>query len=159
MGSCLDTIKPKCFILGFSWGYHDSIPFNNSTSSFISTRRYQVAMFTGMPYMDLAKIRRDPISGKFSSVMSRTYCHLRARRALLQFKDVPLRNKKALLLYKICGDSTLLVLNGTSLNCNNAHLALNWRNRLCTAFFESIHSRMKDRFIPAVSHLPQCHFN
>ena len=50
---------------------------------------------------------------------------LRARRALLQFKDVPLRTRRALLLYKVYGDSALLVLNGTSLICNNALLALN----------------------------------
>ena len=50
---------------------------------------------------------------------------LRARRALLQFKDVPLRTRKALSLYNVYGDSALLVLSGTSLNCNNALLALN----------------------------------
>ena len=52
------------------------------------------------------------------------YRQLRARRALLQFKDVPLRTR-ALLLYKVYGDSALLVLNGTSLIYNNALLALN----------------------------------
>ena len=52
------------------------------------------------------------------------YRQLRARRALLQFKDVPLRTRRALLLYKVYGDSALLVLNGTSLICNNALLAL-----------------------------------
>ena len=40
---------------------------------------------------------------------------LRARRALLQLKDVPLRTRRALLLYKVYGNSALLVLNGTSL--------------------------------------------
>ena len=55
------------------------------------------------------------------------YRQLRARRVLLQFKDVPLRTKRALLLYKVYGDSALLVLNGTSLIRNNALLALNWR--------------------------------
>ena len=44
---------------------------------------------------------------------------LRARRALSQF------NRRALSLYKVCGDSALLVLNGTSLNSDNALLALN----------------------------------
>ena len=53
------------------------------------------------------------------------YRQLRARRALLQVKDVPLRTRRALLLYKVYGDSALLVLNGTSLICNNALLALN----------------------------------
>ena len=49
-------------------------------------------------------------------------------RALMQFKDVPLRTRRALLLYKVYGNSALLVLNGTSLICNNALLALNWRH-------------------------------
>ena len=44
------------------------------------------------------------------------------------FKDVPLRTAQAVLsLYKVYGDSTLLVLNGTSLYSNGALLALNWR--------------------------------
>ena len=47
--------------------------------------------------------------------------------ALLQLKDVPLRTRRALLLYKVNGNSALLVLNGTSLICYNALLALNWR--------------------------------
>ena len=38
-----------------------------------------------------------------------------------------LRARRALLLYKVNGNSALLALNGTSLNCNNALLALNWR--------------------------------
>ena len=56
---------------------------------------------------------------------TRSCRQLRARRALLQIKDVPLRTRRALLLYKVYGDSALLVLNGTSLNFNNALLALN----------------------------------
>ena len=52
---------------------------------------------------------------------------LRARRALLQSKDVPLRTRRAPSLYKVYGDNALLVLNRTSLNCNNALLAPNWR--------------------------------
>ena len=56
----------------------------------------------------------------------------RARRALTQFKDIPLRTKRALSLYKVYGDSILLVLNGTSLKIVNAILALsqqayNWK--------------------------------
>ena len=43
---------------------------------------------------------------------------------LLQFKDIPLRTRRVLSLYKVYGDSALLVFNGTSLNCNNALLAL-----------------------------------
>ena len=56
-----------------------------------------------------------------------TFRQLRARRALLQCKDDPLRARRALSLYKVYGSSALLVLNGTSLNCSNALLALNWR--------------------------------
>ena len=50
-------------------------------------------------------------------------------RALLQLKDVPLRSRRALSLYKVYVNSDLLVLNGTSLICNSALLALNWRYR------------------------------
>ena len=58
---------------------------------------------------------------------------LRARRALLQTNDVPLRTRRALLPWALYSNSTLLVLNGTSLNCNNALLALNWRCEGVTA--------------------------
>ena len=61
----------------------------------------------------------------FITVRLYSYRQLRARRALLQLKDVPLRTRRALLLYKVNGNSALLVLNGTSLSCNNALLALN----------------------------------
>ena len=56
-----------------------------------------------------------------------SYRHLRARRALLQLKDVQLRTRRAQLLYKVNGNSALLALNGTSLICNSALLALSWR--------------------------------
>ena len=46
----------------------------------------------------------------------------------------PLRTRRALLLYKVNGNSALLVLNGTSLICNNALLALNWRYNLLTSY-------------------------
>ena len=63
------------------------------------------------------------------SISKRAYRQLRARRALLIFKDVPLRTRKAPLLYRVYGDSSLLVLNRTSLNSDSysALLALNWR--------------------------------
>ena len=50
---------------------------------------------------------------------------LRARRALKQLKDVTLRTRRGLSLYKVYGDSALLVLNGISLVSVNALLALN----------------------------------
>ena len=53
-------------------------------------------------------------------------CQLRARRALSIFKDVPLGTRRVLLLYNVYVNSTLLVLNGTSLNSDSALLALNW---------------------------------
>ena len=58
-------------------------------------------------------------------ICSTTYRQLRTKRALLQFKDVLLRTRRGLLLYKVYGISALLVLNGTFLICNNALLALN----------------------------------
>ena len=60
-----------------------------------------------------------------SIIVNLKYRQLRARRALLEIKDVPLRTRRALLT--LYSNSTLLVLNGTSLSCNNALLALNWR--------------------------------
>ena len=42
----------------------------------------------------------------------------------MQFKTVPLRTRRALLLYKVYGGSALLALNGTSFNNVNAVLAL-----------------------------------
>ena len=41
------------------------------------------------------------------------------------FNYVPLTTRQVLLLYKVYGDSALLLLNGTSLNNINAHLVLN----------------------------------
>ena len=50
--------------------------------------------------------------------INQQYCRLRARRALSQFSDIPLRTRRVLLLYKVYGIrlSTLLVLNRTLLN-------------------------------------------
>ena len=45
-----------------------------------------------------------------------TYRQLRARRALSLFKDVPLKTRRALLLYKVYEDNCLLVINRTSFN-------------------------------------------
>ena len=56
---------------------------------------------------------------------SRTYRQLRVRRALSIFKDVLLRSRRVLSLYKVYGDSAILVLNKT-LNSVRALLALNW---------------------------------
>ena len=47
------------------------------------------------------------------------YRQLRARRALMLLKDVPLRTRRALSLYKVYDNSALLVLNGTLLNSVN----------------------------------------
>ena len=59
---------------------------------------------------------------------------LRTRRALLQIKDVPLRTRRALLPLTLYSNSALLVLNGTSLSCNNSLLALNWRNTIAFSY-------------------------
>ena len=40
------------------------------------------------------------------------------------FKDVSLRNKRALFMYGVYGDSALLVFNGTMVNSVNALMAL-----------------------------------
>ena len=53
------------------------------------------------------------------------YRQLSARRASLQFKHFPMRVRRVLLLYKVYGNRSLLAINGTSLNCNDALLALN----------------------------------
>ena len=45
----------------------------------------------------------------------------------MQFKDVQLRTRRVLSLYKVYGDSPLLVLNGILLNSVNALLALSRR--------------------------------
>ena len=49
-------------------------------------------------------------------------------RGLSTVQDVPLRTRRALSLYKVYGDSTLLVLNRTSLNIDSALLTLKWQN-------------------------------
>ena len=53
---------------------------------------------------------------------------MRARRALPLFKDVPLRTRRVLLPWILYSNSTLLVVNKTSLNIDSALLALNWRH-------------------------------
>ena len=45
------------------------------------------------------------------SILKTTYRQLRARRALLQIKDVPLRTRRALSPYTLYSNSALLVLN------------------------------------------------
>ena len=70
------------------------------------------------------------------------YRQLRARRALLQIKDVLLRTRRALLPLTLYSNSALLVLNWTSLSCNNALLALNWRYiqvAVCLSLSQLIH--------------------
>ena len=61
-----------------------------------------------------------------AAILELTYRQLRARRALLQIKDVPLRTRRGLLPLTLYSNSAFLVLNRTSLSCNNALLALNW---------------------------------
>ena len=43
------------------------------------------------------------------------------------WKDVPLRTRRVLSFYKVCGDSALLVFNRTLLNSINDVLALSWQ--------------------------------
>ena len=52
------------------------------------------------------------------------YCQMRTKRALPLFNYLPLRIRRGLKMYKVCGDSAFLVLNGISLNVINALLVL-----------------------------------
>ena len=52
----------------------------------------------------------------------------------IMFKDVLLRTRRALSLYKVYGDSALLVLNGTSLNSANALLAFSWHHKFSESY-------------------------
>ena len=58
---------------------------------------------------------------------SREYHQLRARRAILLFKYVPLRTRRVLSPWSLHTYTAFLVLNGTSLNIDSALLALNRR--------------------------------
>ena len=49
--------------------------------------------------------------------------HLTVRRGLLIFKYIPLKTRRAVSLYKVYSDSTLLALNGASLNSESALLS------------------------------------
>ena len=98
-------------------------------------------------YNDLQRCRQDFCFGKGGMINNllvlqrecaacmrnsgREYRQLRARRALSQFRDVPLRTRRALSpLCTLYSDSALLGLNGTSVNINSALLALSWRYML-----------------------------
>ena len=59
-----------------------------------------------------------------TSQLSFIYLQLRARRSLIFSKVVPMITRRALPLYKVYGNSAVLVLNGTSLKSINALLAL-----------------------------------
>ena len=52
-----------------------------------------------------------------------------SQKGIIAAQDVLLRTRRVLLMYKVNGNSALLVLNGTSLICNSALLALSWRYR------------------------------
>ena len=69
------------------------------------------------------------------------YCQLKTRKALLQIKDVTLRTRRALSPYNWYSNSALLVLNGTSFNCNNALLALKLRYNIGLLPKSRIHAR------------------
>ena len=81
-------------------------------------------------YSEILKLTRINLQ-VFSYPCSTIYNQLRARRALLIFSDVPLRARRALSLYKVYGNSALLVLNGTSLNNFNGLLVPSRRYMIC----------------------------
>ena len=95
-----------------------------------------VNLFIFFPLRVCHFLSKDPIDSILKNCVSmylsiEIHRQLRARRALLQIKDVPLRTRRALLPLILYSNSALLVLNGTSLSCNNALLALNWWH-VCT---------------------------
>ena len=61
------------------------------------------------------------------NVKINAYRQLRATRALSLFNDVSLRTRRALSLYKVYGDSALLVLSRILLNIVNSLLVLSYR--------------------------------
>ena len=67
-------------------------------------------------------------SDNHPAAVTPSYRQLRARRALLLLKDVPLRTRRALSPQTLYSNSALLVLNRTSLNIDSALLALNRRH-------------------------------
>ena len=84
------------------------------------------------------------------------------------FKDAPFRTRRVLLLYKVYGDSALLVLNWTSLSSINALLAL---SQYCWLFFQGFRLKVRQvnqfvtssnsimiykyKFLPIINHLNQ----
>ena len=65
-------------------------------------------------------------------------CSVENQKGIIKY--VPLRTRRPLSLYKVYGNSALLVLNGTSLNSDSTLLALNWRCKVfMSIIFSSIH--------------------
>ena len=54
------------------------------------------------------------------------YQQLKAIRALMLFKEIPLGNRRALSLYKVYGITILLVLNRTLFNVNPFSTGTGW---------------------------------
>ena len=141
------VIAPFCKSL--NWRCMNYQPWNYIIIPIISgTRKVPVVIFQLIDTLSLWEV----VGGVKPRLASAKILHftslsgfrqLRARRALkLQLKDVPLRTRRVLLLYiEVYGDSALLVLNWTSLICNNALLALGWRfvlTYLWLLFFHSV---------------------
>ena len=59
---------------------------------------------------------------------SRSVWSVESQKAHTIFRDVSLRTRRALWVYKVNGDSALLVLNGKSLNSDSALLVLNGKS-------------------------------
>ena len=88
------------------------------------------------PNIEFCKSHTIPCRHNFVSLETELH-----RRVPSMFKDVPLRTRRTLWQYKVNGDSSVLVLNrtslnidsallffnGTSLNSDSALLALNWQ--------------------------------
>ena len=61
---------------------------------------------------------------KYTSILNKSFFSWEPE-GHYHFNDVPLRTRRALLLYKVIGDNALLVLNGISLNSDCFLLVLN----------------------------------
>ena len=72
----------------------------------VSLERYYFVLYDGSLTLKMSKMALNAFCDKTLHI----YHHFRARRVLMLFKDVWLRTRRALLLYKVYCDITFLVL-------------------------------------------------
>ena len=80
-------------------------------------------------FMFICKIRFSPFHFivPFNAKIIKMISSVESQKGVIAAQRCSVENQKRLMLYKVYGNSALLVLNGTSVSCNNALLALNWR--------------------------------